>query len=51
MRNSLLYKADALCVPEDSTLRAELLRIYYDDLMSGHFGPIKTVACLTRKYY
>jgi hypothetical protein len=51
MRNSLLYKADALCVPEDSALRAELLRIHYNDLMAGYFGPVKMVAYLARKYY
>jgi hypothetical protein len=51
MRDGLLYKADALCVPEDGALRAELLRIHYDDLIAGHFGPAKTVACLARKYY
>jgi hypothetical protein len=51
MRDSLLYKADVLYVPEDSALRAELLRIYYNNLIVGYFGPIKTVAYLVRKYY
>jgi hypothetical protein len=51
MRNGLLYKADALVVPKDAALRAELLRIHYDDPMSGHFGPAKTIALLARKYF
>ena len=51
MRNSVLYKADALYVPKDVALRAKLLRLHYNDLMLGYFGPTKTVACLARKFF
>jgi hypothetical protein len=51
MRDGLLYKADALVVPKDAALRAELLRIHYNDLMLGHFSPAKTITLLARKYF
>jgi len=49
--NGLLYKGEALYIPQDHTLRNELLRIYHDDPLAGHFGVDKTIALLTRKYF
>jgi hypothetical protein len=51
IQNSILYKVDALCVPKDTALRAKLLRLYYNDLMLGYFGPTKTIAYLARKFF
>lgn len=51
LRDGLLYKAGALCIPEDAALRSELLRLHHDDPMAGHFGPAKTSTLLARKYY
>jgi hypothetical protein len=39
-----------LYVPLDYALRAQVLRIYYDDAHVGHFGYAKTLDLLRRKY-
>jgi len=51
LRDGLLYRSNALCIPEDAALRSELMRIHHDDPMAGHFGPAKTSALLNRKYW
>lgn len=38
-------------VPNDSALRAQLMRIHHDDELAGHFGRDKTEALLRRKYW
>lgn len=50
LRNGLLYKNNILCVPDDSALKAELLKKHHDDPLAGHFGVAKTIELLTRKY-
>ena len=49
-RDGLVYKADALCVPEDPALRSELMRMHHDDPLAGHFAANKTLNLLRRKY-
>nr|OQO05599.1 hypothetical protein B0A51_18108 [Rachicladosporium sp. CCFEE 5018] len=49
--NGLWYYNDALYVPEDSAMRAELMRIHHDDELAGHFGRDKTEKLLRRKYW
>lgn len=50
-RNGLVYKADALCVPDDSALRIELMRMHHDDPLAGHYGANKTAKLIGRKYW
>ena len=38
-------------MPLDLAVRAELLQIYYDNALAGHFGEKKTLDLLSRKYY
>jgi hypothetical protein len=42
---------NCLYVLLEPALRAELLRLYYDDPLAGHFGRAKTLELLTRLYY
>ena len=49
--NGLLYHENALFVPEDQSVRAELMRRHHDDDLAGHFGVDKTKDLLRRKYY
>ena len=49
-RDSLVYKVDALYIPEDLALRLELIRMYYDDLLAGYFIVNKMLNLLYRKY-
>lgn len=49
--NGLWYCKEALYVPDDSALRAQLMRVHYDDELASHFGRDKTEALLRRKYY
>jgi len=47
----LWYYKDALYVPDDGAVRAQLMRIHHDDDLAGHFGGDKTEALLRRKYW
>ena len=49
--DQLWYYKLALYVPNDSAVRAELMRIHHDDELAGHFGRDKTEALLRRKYF
>ena len=40
-----------LYVLEETSVREELLRRYYDDPLTGHFDVDKTLKLITRKYY
>jgi hypothetical protein len=35
---------------EDNALRAEIIRVHYDDPLAGHFGPTKISALILCKY-
>lgn len=51
MRNGLVYRGNALCVPEDAALRSELLRMHHDHPLAGHFAVSKTRDLVVRKYW
>jgi hypothetical protein len=38
-------------VPLEPALRAELLKMYYDDPLAGHFGRAKTLELLAWSYH
>jgi hypothetical protein len=38
LKDNLLYKGDALYVPDDAAVKAQLLRIYYNDPLASYFG-------------
>ena len=49
--NDLWYYQDALYVPDDVAVRAQLMRVHYDDDLASYFGGNKTEALLRRKYW
>jgi transposase InsO family protein len=49
--NGLLLRGNAVYVPEDQALKAELLRANHDDPLGGHFGVSKTLEIMRRKYF
>jgi hypothetical protein len=49
--NGLLYKGTALIVLEDPSLRIEIIRMYHDDPLIGHFALAKCKDLITRKYF
>ncbi|KAF4546986.1 Transposon Tf2-5 polyprotein-like protein 3 [Elsinoe fawcettii] len=49
--DNLLFHNDALCIPRDSALRAQLLRMHHDGVYAGHFGKYKTFNLISRKYF
>ncbi len=49
-KNLLRYKG-AVYVPNEASIRAELLQTHYDDPYAGHFGLRKTLELIRRKYY
>lgn len=46
----ILYNNRAV-VPQEPSLRQELLRLYHDDPLAGHFGIERTVNLLQRNFY
>jgi len=50
-RDGLLYRFNRLFVPDDRSLRSEVLNEAHDVRTSGHFGTAKTIAVLNRDYY
>ena len=49
--NGLLRYGIALYVPEELTLREELVKRHHDDPLAGHFGVDKTLELIARKFY
>lgn len=47
----LLRYNNKLYVPEEGSVREELLKRHHDDPMAGHFGVDKTFELMSRKYY
>jgi hypothetical protein len=47
----LLCCNNAVVVPPDPAVRAELMKIYYDDLYAGHFTAKQTEELLSWNYY
>lgn len=50
-KGGLLYRGEALYVPQDSAVVAEVLRQHHDDPLAGHFGRDKTKELIERKYW
>jgi hypothetical protein len=50
LKDDLLYKGDALYVPDDAAVKAQLLRIHYNDPLASYFGQAKVKELLSRKY-
>ena len=46
-----LLRYKDIYVPEEASVREELLRRHHDDFLTGHFGVDKTLKLMTRKYY
>jgi len=46
-----VYWKGRLYVPEQEAIRAELLRLYHDDPLAGHFGVARTKELLKRKFH
>jgi hypothetical protein len=49
--NGLLLRNNLIYVPEDNSLRLELMRQHHDDPLAGHFGIPKTFELLSRNYW
>ena len=49
--NGLLLRNNLIYVPDDNSLRLELLRQHHDDPLAGHFGFLKTFELLSRNYW
>ena len=47
----LLRRGMALYVPEEHSIRQELLKRHHDEPLAGHFGVEKTIELITRKFY
>ena len=47
---SLRY-GDALYVPNDAAIRAEIITVHHDNELAGHFGLARTRELIARKYY
>jgi hypothetical protein len=51
VKDDMLYKGKALYVPRDSAVCAQVMRMHYDDALTGYFGRAKTLELISRKYY
>ena len=51
VKNGMLYKLGRLYIPDDNTIKAQLLHEAHDNNISGHVGTAKTVELLSRNYY
>jgi hypothetical protein len=49
--DGLLYKGKALIVLEDSALRIEIIRIYHNNPLIGHFSVTRCIDLIIRKYF
>ena len=47
----LLFYGEQVYVPEEESVRAELLKRHHDDVLAGHFGVERTLELVGRKYY
>jgi transposase InsO family protein len=48
--DSLLYFRGRLYVPEEESVRREIMSLYHDDSLAGHFGVARTMALIRRKF-
>ena len=49
--DGLLRRRGKAYVPPDMAIRAEIMKICYDDPLSGHFSQRKTLTLVRRRYY
>ncbi len=49
-KDGIIYHSDQIYVP-DGNLRLELLKIFHDSPLAGHFGTRKTIELLRRHYW
>src|SRR5438045_6566505 len=47
----LLRRDGSIYVPDDASMRHELLQVHHDDPLAGHFSADRTVELLRRKFY
>ncbi|KAK5987247.1 Transposon Tf2-1 polyprotein [Cladobotryum mycophilum] len=47
----LLRYKNLIFIPDDEVLRRELLQLYHNDPLAGHFGKDRTLELLQRKFY
>ena len=47
----LLFHNKQVYVSEEESVRAELLKLYYNDVLVKHFSVERTLKLLTQKYY
>ena len=51
VQNDLLHFRNRVYVPDERSVREELLRQHHDDPRAGHFGTKRTTEMLSRHYY
>ncbi|KAJ2903488.1 hypothetical protein MKZ38_009887 [Zalerion maritima] len=51
IKNGLLFKDRQVVVPQQRALIEELLQVYHDDPLAGHWGREKTLDLLRRTFY
>jgi hypothetical protein len=51
IKDDLLYRGQALYVPDDAAVKAQLIRMHHDDVLARHFGQAKVKELILRKYW
>ena len=49
--NRLLHYKGAIYMPNDPTVKQEIMKMNHDDLYAGHFRVAKTMELICRKYH
>jgi len=49
--DGIIYKEGKIYVPKNETLRAEIIRLYYDTPVEGHGGQWKIVELVIRNFW
>ena len=50
-RSGELLHNQRLFVPAEQAVKQEILHLFHDDPMAGHFGPVRTLELIERKFY
>ncbi|KAL2104491.1 hypothetical protein VUR80DRAFT_367 [Thermomyces stellatus] len=51
VRDDLLRWKDRVYIPQDASVRREILKLYHDDPLAGHFGRDKTTELIQRRFH
>ena len=51
LRDELPYHEDKVYVPDDASIKAQILTLYHDSLMAGHLGQQGTLDLVSRMYW